>query len=227
MLKVNQEEKERILKLHSIEEQAGVPTASNQSNQSSGNAQNNRTLEFINVQRKLAAAFHNPGTNVKKALEAFQRANPAKFDDIIRELMKQTTKIDTYNGLTAALNGEYGFQNRKDLENINKVFTDNNSKFKLDWKIGTDDDDVKSIRLILNKNYKAPQTQPQTQTQAQTPATAPNPTQPQRQVPTVNRSAQTDVQNKTKEIQRALGMKETGTMDEPTINKAYEIISKL
>ena len=221
MLKVNQEEKERILKLHSIEEQAtlagqtSVPTASNQSNQSSGNAQNNRTLKFIEVLRKLTAAFHNPGTNVKKALEAFQRANPAKFDDIIRELMKETTKIDTYNGLTAALNGEYGFQNRKDLVNINKVFTDNNSKFKLDWKIGTGGDDVKSIRLIFNPNYKAPQTQSKPQTQ------------PQTQPSTVKKAISTEVQNKTKEIQKVLSLKQTGTMDQATINKAYEMISKL
>ena len=85
----------------------------------------------------------------------------------------------------------------------------------MDWKIGTGGDDVKSIRLILNPNYKAPQTQSKPQTQ------------PQTQPSTVKKPAPTEVQIKTKEIQKVLGMKETGTMDQPTINKAYEIISKL
>ena len=192
MLKVNQEEKERILKLHSIVE----------------NAQNDRTLEFIDVKSRLSSAFHFPGTDVNYALKAFQRANPAKFDDIIRELMKETTKIDKYYGLTAALNGEYGYRNKVDLDNINKVFVDNNSRFMLGYDV-RGNRSVKNIKLILNPKHKEPQT-----------STPPQPS-------TVKKTVPTEVQNITKQIQKALSMKETGTMDQQTINKAYEIISKL
>jgi len=214
MLKVNQEEKERILKLHSIVEQ-GMKDILNLGNQSSGNAQNNRTLEFEDVQSELTAAFRRWGTDVNRALEAFKRANPADFDDIIRRLYDENTKIATYNGLIAALNGEYGHRNKVDLDNINKVFVGNNSQYMLGYDVrGTRS--VKNIRLDPNPNYKRPQAIP-TQTTAQR---KPQPS-------TGNRSVSTEVQNITKQIQKALSMKETGTMDQATINKAYEIISKL
>jgi hypothetical protein len=230
MLKVNQEEKERILKLHESknsknllsEQDAADRFVDNRARQYLQNANNTTTstsskpkLEFRDVQSELTAAFRRWGTDVNRALEAFKRANPAHFDDIIRRLYDENTKIATYNGLIAALNGEYGHRNKVDLDNINKVFVDNNSQYILGYDVrGTRS--VKNIRLDPNPNYKRPQAIP-TQTTAQR---KPQPS-------TGNRSVSTEVQNITKQIQKALSMKETGTMDQATINKAYEIISKL
>jgi len=249
MLKVNQEEKERILKLHEsknsknlLSEQGSADRfVDNQARQYLQNA--NQSIDYntanvwgakpgnkvwYEIYSKFCNSIYDAwGTREKELIASIERLGNLGAFQKLERLIKQSKenywdKGRLYNNFESVIRGELDAGNTGELKKI----TDHLQKIGVSFYYeppGPGDRSGKYLpyRFKIGKdpNAKA-STSTSNSTQPQTPA------QPQRQLSTVNRSAQTDVQNKTKEIQRALGMKETGKMDQATINKAYEIISQ-
>jgi hypothetical protein len=230
MLKIDKKERERILRLHEsknsknlLSEQGSADTfIDNQAQQNLQNADNTTTstssaprLSYLEVQKQLNDAYSGWGTNVKLAKDAFSRILSSQFDQVIDYLRREDVTIGEYSGLLAALQGEYGVGNYNDLVDLNRIFRENNSKYMLTWKTtGARGKKVEDINFTDNPEYDASKSKNTTEDgQQNTGGTTTN-------------TGGSSSGILTKQIQKTLGIPETGKMDQETINKAYDAVSK-
>lgn len=291
MLKIDKKERERILRLHEsknsknlLSEQGSADRfVDNQAQQNLQNANNTTTstsskprLSSDEVQQLLTKAYAGPGTNVKIAKDAFSRIPSPQFDKVIEYLMRTDIYIGSYNGLVDALNGEYGARNLNDLIDLNRIFSENNSKYMLKWKTGgLFGKKVSNIEIVLRSENNSSQDTNTTENGWPSDLSCVSSYPDAQQITLkdgsiaykinnefyyntkrkkdqngtmVNYSCNDEIfrqssgqqntggtttntggsssGNLTKQIQKTLGIPETGKMDQETINKAYDAVSK-